>query len=493
MGAAAPAPAAGAGGDPNAPQAPVNPADTEVPDHSKTATPGTAQPTTPIRALRRNNQTCSFKKEQRLTGEEKIFKKEMLEKEMGLNKTTGKEVFRQGIHGFEAIAQFSEDNINHLVSMMKKSTSPFCVEPQKFFIQALFQTKLGLTSKWIECQKIIGGDPTELGWAAQSNPMKASASRLDCHEKRSSSSDEEPSDFVFPRPSENVKHWNSFSSEEFEACLQKKQGVAMVPPSHIIGPKSEELVSQSDRDGEVGAFQKHADWDEHERRCTELKGEHCQTDNQAVLATLAKLVRDGPGWSCIKGCKKRGSGNDRKAHCILENHCRTSHVLHNEAQTAGSVTFRTTWDNSSRNWTLHDCFEKRTKAKAALEKLKQSLGEEVCVQEHSTGISDDVIQLIGAKSVVRQAGSQFEEDFEATMNFFHSTWQSCNGTKGHAEDNMMVAMMVVAVTPSARNMIQTSNLKQNLVRGRNGSSCLKTRGTLSSSSEVKPKGRRKQP
>ena len=42
-----------------------------------------------------------------------------------------------------------------------------------------------------------------------------------------------------------------------------------------------------------------------------------------------------------------------------------------------------------------------------------------------------IIQLIGAKSAVQQDGSQFEEDCEATMNFFHSTWQSCNGSKGY--------------------------------------------------------------
>ena len=204
----------------------------------------------------------------------------------------------------------------------------------------------------------------------------------------------------------------------------------MVPLSYIIRPKAEEAVSQADRDGAVGASQRYADWDEHGRRCTELKGEHYQTDNQAVWAVLSKLVRDGPGWSYIKGCEKRGSGDGRKAYYILERHCKTSYVVHNEAQIARSVIFRTTWDNSSRNWTLYDYSEKRTKAKAVLEKLNEPLAEKVCVQEYLTGFSDDIIQLIGAKSIVRQNGSQFEKDYEATMNFFHSTWQSCNGSKG---------------------------------------------------------------
>ena len=48
-----------------------------------------------------------------------------------------------------------------------------------------------------------------------------------------------------------------------------------------------------------------------------------------------------------------------------------------------------------------------------------------------TGISDDIVKLIGAKNIVRQAGSQCKKDLEATMNFFHMTWQSCNGSKGY--------------------------------------------------------------
>ena len=372
---------------------------------------------------------AGYKAGRRLTAEEKIFKKQILEKEIGLNETTSKEIFRQGIPGFEEISQFSEDGINHLVAQMKKNTSPSCSNPQEFFIKALFQTKISLISKWIDYQKVIGGDPTEVGWAAQSDPMKATASRTDYYKKRSSSADREPADSLFPRPLKNIKFWNSFS-EEFEAYLQNKRGVTMVPLSYIIRPKDEETVSQDDRDGAVGAFQKYADWDEHGRRCLQLQGEHYQTDNQAVWAVLSKLVRDGPGWSYIKGCEKRGSGDGRKAYYILERHCKTSYVVHNEAQIARSVIFRSTWDNSSRNWTLYDYSDKRARAKATLEKLKQSLDEEVYVQEYLTGISDDILQLIGAKSIVRQNGSRFEKDYEATMNFFHSTWQSCNGSKG---------------------------------------------------------------
>ena len=140
-----------------------------------------------------------------------------------------------------------------LTVMMKKNTSPSCTEPQEFFIQALFQTKMNLISKWIDYQKIIGGDSTEAGWIAQSGPMKTSASRADYYKKRSSSADREPADLLFPRPLKNVKFWNSFS-EEFEACLQNKRGVTMVPLSHIIRPKDEENASQDDRDGAVGAL-----------------------------------------------------------------------------------------------------------------------------------------------------------------------------------------------------------------------------------------------
>jgi len=311
---------------------------------------------------------------------------------------------------------------------MKKNTSPHCTEPQKFFLQALFQTKLNLISKWIEYQKTTGGDPTEIGWDAQTDPMKDSASRVDYYSKRNSTSD--PPDSMFPKPLKNIKYWNSFS-EELEAYLQNKRGVTMVPLSYIIRPKDEEVVSQADRDGGVGAFKTYADWDEHGRRCLELNGEHYQTDNQAVWAVLSKLVRDGPGWSYIKGCEKRGSGDGRKAYYILERHCRTSYVVHNEAQIARSIIFRSTWDNSSTKWTLYDYSDKRAKAKATLEKLNEPLAEKVYVQEYLTGISDDIIQLIGAKSIVRQDGSPFEKDYEATMNFFHSTWQSCNGTKGY--------------------------------------------------------------
>ena len=171
--------------------------------------------------------------------------------------------------------------------MMKKNASPFCIEPKKFFVQALFQAKLGLTAKWIECQKVTGGDPTEAGWAAQLDPMKASASRSDCYKKRSSSSDEEPAESLFPKSLKNIKFWNSFR-EEFKAYLQAKRGVTVVPLSFVIRPKDEELVSQADRDSEVGAFKKCADWDEHGRRCTILQGEHCQTDNQAVWVVLSK-------------------------------------------------------------------------------------------------------------------------------------------------------------------------------------------------------------
>ena len=117
-----------------------------------------------------------------LTREEKIFKR-ILEKEIGLNETTSAEVFRQGIHSFKEVSKFTEDGINHLVSQMKKNTSPHCTEPQKFFLQALFQTKLNLISKWVECQKTIGGDPTEVGWNAQTDPMKDSASRVDYYAK----------------------------------------------------------------------------------------------------------------------------------------------------------------------------------------------------------------------------------------------------------------------------------------------------------------------
>ena len=106
-------------------------------------------------------------------------------------------------------------------------------------------------------------------------------------------------------------------------------------------------------------------------------------------------------------------------------------MVSNEAQTAGSITFGTTWDNSSGSWTLHDHSEKRTHVKETLEKLNQGLDDEVLVQEHLTGMSNDVIQLTGSKSVVRAARSPCEKDFEASMNFFHSTWQSCNGSKGH--------------------------------------------------------------
>lgn len=313
---------------------------------------------------------------------------------------------------------------------MMKNVSPHCIEPGKFFIQTLFQTKIALTSKWIEHQKLIGGDPTEVGWVAQLDPMKESASRSDYYKKRSSSSDKEPSNSLFPKPLKNVKHWNSFG-EELEAYLQNKRGATMVPLSCVIRPKDEESVSQGDRDGKVVAFQQCADWDEHGRRCVELKGEHHQTDNQAVWAVLSKLVRDGPGWSYIKGCEKRGSGDGRKAHHMLERHCRTSCVVHNEAQMAASVMFRSTWDNSLTKWTLCDYSDNRAKAKATLEKLHEPLAKKVCVQECLTGIGDDIIQLIGAKSAVQQDGSQFEKDFEATMNFFHSTWQSCNGTKGY--------------------------------------------------------------
>ena len=428
--AAAALAAGGVGGGGGGVQPPADPEDTMVPDCSKASTPGVAQPTTSIRQLRQRDQMCGCKKERRLNGEEKIFKK-ILEKEIGLNQTTSEEVFRQGIHGFEAIGQHDEEGINHLVSMMMKNVSPHCVEPGKFFIQTLFQTKIALMSKWIEHQKMIGGDPTEVGWSgAQEDPMKASASRSDCYKKRSSSSDREPSDSLFPKPLKNIKCWNSFS-EELEAYFQNKRGVTMVPLSCVIRPKDEETVSQADRDGKVGAFQKCADWDKHGRRCIALEGEHHQTDNQAVWAALSKLVRDGPGWSCIKGCEKRGSGDGRKACHVLERHCGTSHVVHNEAQTARSVTFRSTWDNSSTKWTLYDYSDERAKAKATLEKLHEPLAEKVCVQECLTGVSDDIIQLIGAKSIVRQDGSQFEKDFEATMNFFHSTWQSCDGTKGH--------------------------------------------------------------
>ena len=87
-----------------------------------------------------------YKAGRRLTAEEKIFKKQILEKEIGLNETTSKEIFRQGIPGFEEISQFSEDGINHLVAQMKKNTSPFCSNPEEFFIKALFQTCLLYTS-----------------------------------------------------------------------------------------------------------------------------------------------------------------------------------------------------------------------------------------------------------------------------------------------------------------------------------------------------------
>ena len=32
---------------------------------------------------------------------------------------------------------------------------------------------------------------------------------------------------------------------------------------------------------------------------------------------------------------------------------------------------------------------------------------------------------------VRAAGSEYENDYQKTVNFMHSTWQNCNGTKGY--------------------------------------------------------------
>ena len=68
-------------------------------------------------------------------------------------------------------------------------------------------------------------------------------------------------------------------------------------------------------------------------------------------------------------------------------------------------------------------------AKATLKKLGQGQIEEVLVQEYLNGIRNDVVQLIGAKSIVRQAGSCYESNFAETVNYFHSTWQSCHGEK----------------------------------------------------------------
>ena len=89
--AAAAALAAGGGGG-GQPPAPADPEDTMVPDHGKATTPGVAQPTASIRQLRNREQTHGHKNERRLNREEKIFKR-ILEKEIGLNKTTSEEVF----------------------------------------------------------------------------------------------------------------------------------------------------------------------------------------------------------------------------------------------------------------------------------------------------------------------------------------------------------------------------------------------------------------
>ena len=80
-------PNATGGGDPDATQAPTNPADTLVFDGSRVG-----NPPTPIRELRLNNQIWGFEKERKLTREEKIFKKQTLEKEIGLNETTSEEI-----------------------------------------------------------------------------------------------------------------------------------------------------------------------------------------------------------------------------------------------------------------------------------------------------------------------------------------------------------------------------------------------------------------
>ena len=136
------------------------------------------------------------------------------------------------------------------------------------------------------------GDPTEDGWAAQGNPMKRAAARANYYSKRSSN--KEPTDSLFPDPLKNIKYWNTFS-KSLEAYLQGKRGVTMVSLLYVIRSKSEETVSQANRDGEVGLGKIYPDWDDHGRRCTVLEGEHYQTDSKAVWSIISKLVRDGPG------------------------------------------------------------------------------------------------------------------------------------------------------------------------------------------------------
>ena len=192
----------------------------KVLDQSKTG-----EPMVTVEKLRRGPQIWGYQKERRLSALEKIFK-DILEDEIGPNETTWEEVFRQGINGFEAISQLGEEDFHHLVSSMKKNKSPCCFEESKFFLHTLFQMKISLIGNWIEYQVTTGGDPTEDGWAAQSNPMKRAAARANYYSKQSS--DKEPTDSMFPNPLKNIKYWNTFS-ESLEAYLQGKRGVTMVP------------------------------------------------------------------------------------------------------------------------------------------------------------------------------------------------------------------------------------------------------------------------
>merc|ERR1712197_234586 len=182
-------------------------------------------------------------------------------------------------------------------------------------------------------------------------------------------------------------------------------------------------VSDIERGCKVGSGIRdtYLNWDKYGMRCTVLEGDHYQTDNQMVWLILAKLVRDGAGWTYIKGCEKNGTGDGRKAFFMLKAQCRTEDVVSNEWFSNKNIISGTRWDNSSKNWTLEKYTKRREGARQALVKLGKCPSDEELIKEFARGISSRITPLVDTLRRI-QKDPNYKDNYVISVHEVLATW-----------------------------------------------------------------------
>jgi hypothetical protein len=237
----------------------------------------------------------------------------------------------------------------------------------------------------LKFQRTIGAPTDAAAWLNDQHSAAKTSQRLQFLQEIKDSQGTD--DITMPAALTEMRKFREWN-EHFVTYLRVKRGAANVPLAYLI--RSEENVTQGDRDGTVGSSPTDAyrNWDEYSIRCAVFADTHYETDNAALWQILSELVRDGPGWDFIRKFEKKGDGNGRKAYkAIYEQAFQHTNVSMIKAKARADIE-ALRYDGPTKKWNYDKYVRAWERNISILREFGGCPDEETLVNDFCTRITD---------------------------------------------------------------------------------------------------------